>query len=105
MVSKVSDTMSEKSKRELWQYLSSEQFSKIQNPTIRAKYIKKRNNMVRCIINPLYMYAIRHGYDDVDFIKAQTINDMVYELKKFYDSRKIRRSGMEDIIRKSIRKK
>lgn len=97
--------MNEKKEKELWQFLSSEQLSKIQNPKLRAEYIEKRNNMVKYIINPLYMYAIGHGYDDTDFIKKQNISDMIYELKKFYDPRKIEKSDMADIIRGSIRKK
>ena len=105
MVSKVSDTMSDKKQKELWQYLSPEQLSKIQDPKLRAEYIKKRNNMVRCIINQLYMYAIRHGFDDTNFLKAQTISDMVDELKKFYNPRKIGIEDMEDIIEESIRTK
>lgn len=105
MISKVSDTMDEKYQKVLWQHLPFDQFNKIQNPELRKEYMVKRNKMVRYIINPLYTYAIRNGYDDNDFNKAQTIYDMVQELKKFYDSKSINRNGIEEIIKESIRKK
>lgn len=105
VVSKVGGIMNDISKEELWKYLSNEQLGKLPNPNLKKEYITKRNNMVRCIINPLYMYAIRNGFDDTNFINAQTTNDMFYELRKFYGSQKFVRGNMEDIIKGSIRKK
>lgn len=105
VVSKVGGIMVEFSSEKLWKYLSNEQLDNLQDSALKKEYITKRNNMVRCIINPLYMYAIRHGFDDINFIKAQTINEMFYELKKFYHSEKFVRSDIEDIIKGPVRKK
>lgn len=105
MVSKVGGMMDEISSEKLWQYLSNEQLNNLQDSNLKKEYITKRNNMVRCIINPLYMHAIRHGFDDTDFIKAQTINEMFYELRKFYYSKKLVRGDLEDIIKGPVRKK
>ena len=102
MVSKVSDTMSRKKK---WQDLPFDQFSNIKNPKLRTEYRNKLNWTMKYIINPLYMYAIRHGFDDTDFVKDKNVSDMFYDLKKFYDSKKIEIVDMEDIIKESIRTK
>lgn len=105
VVSNVGGIMNEILSEELWKYLSNEQLSNLQDSNLKKEYIAKRDDMVRCIINPLYMYAINHGFDDIDFVKAKTIKDMLYELKKFYHSKKFVRGDMEDIIKGTVLKK
>lgn len=97
--------MDEKFQKQLWQYLSFEQLDKFPDPKLRAEYKNKRNKVVRNIIAPLYMYAIRNGFDDTALNNARTIREIMNELKKFYDSKNIKRDGVEQIIKESIRKK
>lgn len=97
--------MGDISKDVLWRYLPFDQFERIDDIEIKKNYIKKRNDIVKYIINPLYMYALRNGFNDKNFIQANTINEMVVELSKFYNRRGYGREDLTDIIKGSTKKK
>lgn len=97
--------MGDISKDTLWQYLPFDQFERIGDIEIKKNYIKRRNYVVKNIINPLYMYAFKNGFNDENFLKANTINEMVEELKKFYNRRDLKKENLIDIIKESTKKK
>ncbi len=90
---------------QLWKYLSIKQLEQLENSNLKSENIIRRTNMIRCIINPLYMYAIRNGFDDTELMKAQTINDMFYELGKFYHLKQFTRDDIEELIKGPKQKK
>ncbi len=87
-----------------WQYLSAEEIEMLEDVKVRSEYRRKIGKTVKFIINPLYMYALKHGYDDTDFLKRATVHGMVEELKSFYDSKEIDRDGKMKILLESRKK-
>ena len=88
-----------------WQYLTDAEISQLPDVKIQSEYRRKINRTVRTIINPLYMYAIKHGFDDSTFLKQETIHGMVTELKLYFAGKGMGREEEIDIILNSRRKK
>lgn len=88
-----------------WQYIPYDELWQIDNIQIRNEYRKKMNQVVKRIINPLYMHALKNGFDDHTFRKLKTIHGMVEELKEFYEKRGIDRNERIEIIIESRKKK
>ena len=81
-----------------WQYLSDEEISELSDVKQQSCYRRKINKTVKFIINPLYMYALKQGFDDTDFLKKVTVHDMVEELKAFYEGKGIDREGRIKVL-------
>lgn len=81
-----------------WQDMSYGELSKIEDKKLRHEYQLKMTYAIRYIINPLYMYAVKNGFDDTNFSKLSTVSEMSIELKKFYDKKGISREEEIDII-------
>ncbi len=88
-----------------WQYLKDEEISEIEDIHVQSSYRRKINRTVKYIINPLYMYAIKNGFDDTEFLKMKTIHEMVESLKAYFQSRNMGREEEIEIILNSRRKK
>lgn len=82
----------------MWQYLSDEKISKLSDIKQQSIYRRKINKTVKFIINPLYMFALRQGFDDTNFLKEATVHGMVEELKAFYEGRGIDREGRIKVL-------
>lgn len=87
-----------------WQYLSDEEISKLSNIRQQSCYRRKINKTVKFIINPLYMFALRQGFDDTNFLKEATVHGMVEELKAFYEGNGIDREGRIQLLLKGRKK-
>ena len=83
-----------------WQYLTDDEISKLDKEK-RSLYRRKIKQTINFVICPLYMYAIKHGYDGSNFEKEETIHGMVEALKSFYDQKGIDREEKIKIIRNS----
>lgn len=81
-----------------WQFLTDEEIEKIPDRSVQSSYRRKIGKTMRTIINPLYMHAIRNGFDDTNFLKQKTIHGMVEELKTYFESRGIDREEEIKII-------
>ncbi len=88
-----------------WQYLTDDEISQISDVKLQSTYRRKINKTVRTIINPLYMYAIKNGFNDTTFLRQGTIHGMVEELKTFFTDKGIDREAEIEIIMSSRRKK
>lgn len=81
-----------------WQYLSDEEISLLPDLKTQSFYRRKINKTVKFIINPLYMHALKQGFDDTEFLKKITVHDMVEELKVFYERKGINREGRIQLL-------
>lgn len=88
----------------MWQYLSDEEISKLSDIKQQSIYRRKINKTVKFIINPLYMFALRQGFDDTNFLKEATVHGMVEELKAFYEGNGIDREGRIQLLLKGRKK-
>lgn len=82
----------------MWQYLSKEEISMCSDIKVQSSYRKNVRETIKSIMNPLYMYALKQGFDDTNFLKETTIHDMVEELKLFYESKGIDREKRISIL-------
>ena len=65
-----------------WQYLTDDEINLL-DIKIQSLYRRKIKRTINFVICPLYMYAVKHGYDDTSFLKEETIHGMVEALKIF----------------------
>ena len=83
-----------------WQYLTDDEIN-LFDIKIQSLYRRKIKRTINFVICPLYMYAVKHGYDDTSFLKEETIHGMVEALKIFYNQKGIDREEKIKIIRNS----
>lgn len=83
-----------------WQYITEDEI-RLLDPKKQAEYRRKIKKTINFVITPLYMYAVKNGYDGSNLEKEETIHGMVEELKKFYDQKGIDREEKIEIIRNS----
>lgn len=97
--------MNEIPEEKRWQYMSELEISVLPDIKMQSFYRRKISNIVKFVINPLYMYALKHGFDDTDFLKQTTVHGYVEELKLFFETKEIDRQGCIEIISKGRKQK
>lgn len=80
-----------------WQYLTYKELEQIKDPKIKNEYHRKIRQTIEWL-NPLYMYALKHGFQDTEFQKQETIHGAITILKEFYDKKNISSEDRLDIV-------
>lgn len=67
-----------------WKTLSYQELDQLMDIKKKQEYYQQIRKTLEWL-NPLYMYALRHGFNDEEFKEQVTVQDSVMILKQFYD--------------------
>lgn len=98
VIIEIGGNMADISEEKKWQYIDYDTLYQIEDNNLQREYRKKMTYAVRFVINPLYMYALKLGFDDSAFQKQKSIHGMVEELKNFYEKMGIDHDQRVDIV-------